>query len=240
MTGLVGLLRFDRLRHHFVRLRYRLLRQRLRFAEVQSRQIGDDTLRHNLAALDSPSAFGCGGRMGLLIHPLVGYYSFFRIDRPSLRILLVGTRTEDDIYWARAYGFSGAMGFDLFSYSGNTLVGDIHATGFDDGTFDAVILGWMLSYTKDPVQVLRECRRIVKPGGLIGVGIEHDPRQQGDAIEPPRANPINDASGLLAAMAEATAYQLIFQYDHCNDASGDYGTAVIVRCPEAGDQRNAS
>jgi hypothetical protein len=97
----------------------------------------------------------------------------------------------------------------------------------------------MLSYTQDPVQVLRECRRIVKPGGLIGVGIEHDPTQQGDIIAPPRVNPINDAAGLLAAMARATPYQLVFQYDHCNDASGDYGTAVIVRRLEGGDQRNA-
>jgi ubiquinone/menaquinone biosynthesis C-methylase UbiE len=48
-------------------------------------------------------------------------------------------------------------------------VGDAHHTRFADGEFDIVILHTVISHVEDPVQVLREARRIVRPGGTIAV-----------------------------------------------------------------------
>lgn len=54
----------------------------------------------------------------------------------------------------------------------NIAVGDATRTGFNDGSFDIVLLHTILSAILDPgvqEQLLREARRLVKPGGLIFV-----------------------------------------------------------------------
>jgi len=46
-------------------------------------------------------------------------------------------------------------------------VGDVHALAFPDGTFDVVHAHQVLQHVADPVQALREMRRVCKPGGLV-------------------------------------------------------------------------
>ncbi|KAJ5152672.1 uncharacterized protein N7482_009150 [Penicillium canariense] len=46
-------------------------------------------------------------------------------------------------------------------------VGDIHALPFADGTFDIVHAHQVLQHIADPVQGLREMRRVVKVGGIV-------------------------------------------------------------------------
>jgi ubiquinone/menaquinone biosynthesis C-methylase UbiE len=48
-------------------------------------------------------------------------------------------------------------------------VGDAHRTRFGDDEFDIVTLHTLISHVEDPRQVLREVRRIVRPGGTIAV-----------------------------------------------------------------------
>ena len=45
--------------------------------------------------------------------------------------------------------------------------GDIHALDFPDNTFDVAHAHQVLQHVGDPVQALREMRRVVKPGGLV-------------------------------------------------------------------------
>lgn len=40
------------------------------------------------------------------------------------------------------------------------------ALGFDDASFDVVYAHGVLQYTADPAAMVRECRRVLKPGGL--------------------------------------------------------------------------
>jgi ubiquinone/menaquinone biosynthesis C-methylase UbiE len=47
--------------------------------------------------------------------------------------------------------------------------GDVCALPLLDGTFDAVFAHTVLQHLRDPVQALREIRRTLKPGGIIGV-----------------------------------------------------------------------
>jgi ubiquinone/menaquinone biosynthesis C-methylase UbiE len=47
--------------------------------------------------------------------------------------------------------------------------GDGHHTAYDDGQFDIVTLHTVLSHVDNPLQVLREARRIVRPGGTVAV-----------------------------------------------------------------------
>ena len=199
----------------------------MRFFESNSVDIGEKTVSHNLDAFLFDAAFGCGGRMALLIYPLAAYFHFVQVRRQDLKILVVGPRTEDDIFWLRAYGFLGTAGLDLFSYSDSIQLGDIHQTDIPSQSIDAVLLGWMISYSKDPEGVVKECRRILKPGGLLGIGIEHHP----GPIDPssPRVNTLNSLHDLEELVASSGPARRVFGYDHYNEAMGDFGTALLSR-----------
>ncbi|KAG9325839.1 hypothetical protein KVV02_006833 [Mortierella alpina] len=47
------------------------------------------------------------------------------------------------------------------------LVGDIHSLDFPDDTFDIVHAHQVLQHVADPVQALKEMRRVCKPGGIV-------------------------------------------------------------------------
>jgi SAM-dependent methyltransferase len=48
-------------------------------------------------------------------------------------------------------------------------VGDVHALDFPDDTFDVVHAHQVLQHVADPVQALREMRRVTRPGGVVAV-----------------------------------------------------------------------
>jgi SAM-dependent methyltransferase len=48
-------------------------------------------------------------------------------------------------------------------------VGDVHALDFPDDTFCVVHAHQVLQHVGDPVQALREMRRVTKPGGIVAV-----------------------------------------------------------------------
>lgn len=47
------------------------------------------------------------------------------------------------------------------------VVGDVHALDFPDDSFDIVHVHQVLQHIADPVQALREMRRVAKPGGVV-------------------------------------------------------------------------
>ena len=51
--------------------------------------------------------------------------------------------------------------------------GDAHDLEFGDGTFDLVYARYLLEHVTDPVNVLREMRRVARPGGRV-VACEND------------------------------------------------------------------
>lgn len=46
-------------------------------------------------------------------------------------------------------------------------IGDVHALDFPDGSFDIVHAHQVLQHVHDPVQALREMKRVCKPGGVV-------------------------------------------------------------------------
>ena len=49
--------------------------------------------------------------------------------------------------------------------------GTLHEARYPDETFDSVSMYHVLEHTPDPIEVLAECRRILKPSGEIFVGV---------------------------------------------------------------------
>ena len=48
-------------------------------------------------------------------------------------------------------------------------VGELASANYTDGQFDAIILSHVIEHVEDPVQLLAECRRILKPDGQLVV-----------------------------------------------------------------------
>lgn len=46
---------------------------------------------------------------------------------------------------------------------------DIHSLPFDAGSFDAAIVSRVLEHLPDPVVAMREVRRVLRPGGIVGI-----------------------------------------------------------------------
>lgn len=159
-----------------------------------SSAVGEQTIGHNQAALENLAAFGMENIMALLLYPIAAILR----DKTS-KVLIVGPRPEDDIFCARTLGLEQARGLALFSYSSFIDIGDIHKTAYEDHEFDSVLVGWVVSYSADPASLIAECKRITRPGGYLGFGLESNPqmRRTGEYAAP-RANSLNS----WAAIAE--------------------------------------
>ena len=64
---------------------------------------------------------------------------------------------------ARARRHAGERGLATVDFR----VSDVHALEFDDATFDVVHAHQVLQHVADPVQALREMRRVCRPGGVV-------------------------------------------------------------------------
>lgn len=214
------ILKIDAVRNYYCWRRYQFLKRRTTTMAGMSGAVGDQTLTHNMAALAGRAGFGMANRMALLLYPIAAALRL----RNDPQVLIVGPRTEDDIFWARSLGLRNARGLDLFSYSKLIDIGDMHSTSFVSGQFDAVILGWVISYSNDPERMVRECKRIVKPGGYIGFGIESNPdvRRTGE-FKPPRVNSLNSGKD-IAALANLP---IVFIHDPEIDVPTD--NAVVLQ-----------
>jgi SAM-dependent methyltransferase len=198
------LLSIPKFRYLVCSLRWKLLKNKTVFyVGSDLTQVNADVVKYNFSAFDqSGAAFGCGGRMALLLNPI----SALLINQSKAKVLIVGPRTEDDIFWARSLGLLNTTGLDLFSYSPYIDVGDIHQTDYSDHSFDAIILGWIVRYSQVPEKIIEECKRIIKPGGFLSIGMEAVSKDQSN---PAWGNLINSSQELISLVNK----EVVFKYD---------------------------
>lgn len=173
-------------------LRSILLVPAVQIALVRARILYFVNIRRQLRTLDSDFAFKTtimnnmkglrhyNGRTDILIRPL----SIIESLPTDAALLIIGPRNEHDLFSAIGHGFAPGRvrGLDLISYSPMIDLGDMHATPYPDAAFDAVVVGWTLSYSRDPHQFAREILRIVKPGGLVAIGVEYSTLTEEDSV----------------------------------------------------------
>jgi SAM-dependent methyltransferase len=214
-----GLMKIDTIRFNICKLRWNYYKKQLKILDEFTDQVGEDTINHNISAFNHDAVFGMGKRMSLLLYPIAAFLGTCN----NASLLIVGPRSEDDIFWAKSLGIGNTVGLDLFSYSNLIQLGDIHNTGLPSHSFDAILLGWMISYSSEPHTVINECKRLIKPSGYLGIGIESDPKQKYNGISPPRVNYLNTSEDLINLVNE----EVVFVYDPKLDTSHE--CAVILK-----------
>lgn len=162
----IKVLILNELRHYYCRARWYLLKGNLRFYLDSSPDVSPETVKYNLTAFKNSVSFGMHNRMTRILYPL----SSLVVNKKDKRVLIIGPRTEDDIYLAKALGFYDARGLDLFSYSPLIDLGDMHNLNYPDEYFDAIVLGWVIAYSKNPGRALKEVERKTKRNGYIAIG----------------------------------------------------------------------
>lgn len=56
---------------------------------------------------------------------------------------------------------------------GLSLVGDLETLPFQDGSFDSVFCSQVLEHVRDPLLVLQDFQRVLKPGGVLLLSVPH-------------------------------------------------------------------
>ena len=156
------------------RLRYSLARGKLR--TMDSAGAFQMTVSTNLTSLRS-----AGPRNLRLFRPL----SVIETLPSHPKVLVIGPRNEYDLFLMLTCGFEwdNIEGLDLISYSNKIRLGDMHAMPYPDNSWDAVVIGWTLSYSHQPQQAAREIVRVTKNGGLVAVGVTYSTLNEQESIQ---------------------------------------------------------
>jgi SAM-dependent methyltransferase len=104
-------------------------------------------------------------------------------DIEQSRTLIIGGRTEEEIFMFRGYGFRDVTAVDLISYSPLVVEGDMHDLPFDDGSFDFIFCAYTLIYSKEPSKAAREFLRVLSDGGTIAIAVEYSPWEKRAEIQ---------------------------------------------------------
>jgi SAM-dependent methyltransferase len=90
---------------------------------------------------------------------------------------VIGPRAEGEILGLMAHGFErrSIKALDLITYSPWVELGDMHGMPYEADSFDAVILGWVLAYSENRPQAASEVLRVLRPGGIVAIGVEWAP-----------------------------------------------------------------
>lgn len=156
-----------------IRLFYFLKIQK-RWDMISSEYAFDNTNKHNLKGLKSFDTY----RMDILIKPI----SVLEFLDHNSKILVIGPRNEGDLLCLIGHGFAkkNIRGLDLMSYSPLIDVGDMHETPYEANSFDVIISGYTLGYSKIPQKWIQESLRIAKNFAVFGIAVEYSEMTSAD------------------------------------------------------------
>ncbi len=148
------------------------------------------------------------------------------------KVIAIGCRYESDLLYLVGYGFdpSKVRGLDMYSYSPWVDPGNMHSMEYPDNTWDAALMGWVLSYSDDPSLAAREVVRVLRNGGVVAIGVTYYARDELRAMEDKGQkwgiqNRIQTTDGILAVFGDFVD-QVHFRQD-AHDLSQSASCLVI-------------
>lgn len=131
---------------------------------------------HNMAENFNLMLFN-RGRIESILYPLMSI-SYVRRNAPDLKVLSIGPRNEGELLLLSKHGFKwdNILGLDLFSYSPNIKIMDMHKMTFEDNRFDIITSSRVLSYSNglEVQKAINEMVRVAKNGAIMAIGIALD------------------------------------------------------------------
>ena len=137
--------------------------------------------------------------------------------RPNARLVDIGCGDGNFVRLAEQLGYAAeGLEFDAQAVAaaraqGLTIhLGGLPETGLATAAYDAVTLSQVIEHVHDPLAALRECARLLRPGGTVWVATPNvdapghrrfGPHWRG--LEPPRHLVLFNAAALTRALAEA-------------------------------------
>jgi hypothetical protein len=209
-------------------LYYARISRRLRCLEGNP-FVSEHTVMHNLRGI-LPSI--TSDRSLWLLRPLSVIEAVGPIG--AARLLCIGPRSEGEILRAWAHGFSKAniTAVDLISYSPWIDVGDMHQLPYADNSFDMLMSGWVLAYSESPERAAREMVRVVRPGGLVAVGVEY--REMNDEEIVALCGYIPGSSRRIQSVEEILSYfggavdHVYFNHGIVKGVNSAYGNMLVI------------
>jgi SAM-dependent methyltransferase len=101
--------------------------------------------------------------------------------QPNGRLLDVGCGSGGYLIAMRALGWR-VVGVEISpnaaqlaheSFGLDVYQGDLISAALPEGSFDVVTMWWYLEHTHNPLDVLREAWRLLRPGGLLALGVPY-------------------------------------------------------------------
>lgn len=224
-SALYSFLKVEAVNRLIFRLRFLYfvtLRRRIRVAEDQRGVIRPD---YSMAMLERGAT---SDRPLKLIRPLS---VIDMAPRSAASVLSVGCRFETELLYLLGYGFRHIRGLDLIAYSPWVDVGNMHAMPYKDNSWDAVLLGWVLSYSETPRDAAREIVRVTKDGGIVAVAVAYysplhleEAGRRGKLIG--GANRIQTVASILE-LFEGAVNRVFFTHDAPQTASESYCAVIF-------------
>lgn len=90
--------------------------------------------------------------------------------RPGGRVVGIDTDPEMLAACSRLARLAGADNLELHQM-------DMHALNFPEASFDAVTFGFALMFAREPVKVMLEVRRVLRPGGRFALAVWDEPKR---------------------------------------------------------------
>jgi 2-polyprenyl-3-methyl-5-hydroxy-6-metoxy-1,4-benzoquinol methylase len=145
-------------------------------------------------------------------------YTYFYLPWvPGGRLLEIGSGSGWQLARMKASGWD-VMGLDFDPQAVaasrarglDVRIGDVRDLALESGSFDAIVMAHVVEHVFDPVGLMRECARLLKPGGRL-VAITPNARSIGHRVfgsawrglEPPRHIAVFTPKGLRLACTNA-------------------------------------
>lgn len=118
-------------------------------------------------------------RPDLIAKPLACEVSVMQ-NASKMRVLLIGSRTEAEVFAFYLCGFlpKNVFAIDIFSYT--PLIKEMDACNLQYAAefFDVIVCGWVLEFVKDVNAIRSEIMRCIKQDGILCIGAMYHPKSQ--------------------------------------------------------------